>query len=472
MEHPLIQSLKAMDTRPVGKVSKNEPVSKEQFQAHLSKETKKQLTEKETSFKPGKEIKEDQDKPVEKDEDQAIDFLFSSSVLTVQNELSHTLKLDVPEDQMEPLQELAMGQIKSLDEMGIEDGLEQVGPIQKEHTEKILDSSALPVEKTTEIEASTPFVKEHLSKMDENKRVNVLSSAISEFDKNGSDQVIESVLISNEKAAEVNASEESSNTAVFDRLATPRLLTKDWIQVKTPIEIENAFEIEQLASSEKEEAASLTNQLADRNAVEGSKGNLVGNEKLAIVVPLEENHQQLSKSDDSESVIKLDGSAVIQKSTNEPIGIKASNQETIKQTFTHEVNQLISKGIEQIQQTGQSSAKLTLSPEGMGEISISLELKDSVLTTKIIVDNSNIQELLTGGVPKLADNLTRHAIQIGEVSIQLATTDQNGSQFEQRQQKKDQQIKRNRTKESFAESSANKQSPDSKDRLGRLSILV
>ena len=473
MEHPLIQSLKAMDTRPVSKVSKNEPVFKEQFQAHLSKETKKQLTEKETSFKPEKEIDEDQDKPVEKEENQPIDFLFTSSILAVQNELSHALNLSVPEDQLVKEQDMPMGYIKTLDEMGIENGLEQTEPAQKEYTEKIIDIPAFPVEKTTEKEVTIPFAKEQQPKMDENKQVNVSSSvAVPEFDKNGSNQVIEPVFISTEKDAEVNVSKETGYTTVFDKLTTPRLLTKDWMQVKKPVEIEDAIEIEQLASSETEDSTVLIKQLDTSNSVLTSEDSLVGNEKLAILLPLEENEQQLSKSDDGESAIKLDGSAAIQKSTNEPIGIKVNNQDTIKQTFTHEVNQLISKEIEQIQLKGQSSAIVTISPEGMGDISISLELKDNVLSTKIIVDNLKIQELLTGGVPKLSDNLSRHSIQIGEVSIQLATADQNNSNFDQRQHKKELQAKINRTKGSFVESAPMKTVPEANGKSGRLSILV
>jgi len=49
-----------------------------------------------------------------------------------------------------------------------------------------------------------------------------------------------------------------------------------------------------------------------------------------------------------------------------------------------------------------SSGQVTFHQGGMGDISISLELKDHVLSTKIIVDNKN-PRTTTGGVPKLSD---------------------------------------------------------------------
>jgi len=488
LDHPLIQSLKAMDTHPGDKSIKKEPVSKEQFQTHLSKETKKQLAEKETKLTPKKNEEKDQKNlsEKEKEKESVMDGLFSSSILTVQSGLSKSLKLSIPEVKVEIIQDITKGYIKPTDEIAIEKGREETLPVQKQNQKQVMELNKPPIDHTVEKTPTLSFEEETTNKINDNKindntinenkttstQTNPNSSLVAtESGKEASLQLVGEEGVSNKGTAEVNATKEDLNTKVFETLTSPRLLTKDWTQVKKPIEAEKDVEIEQVLSSEAKDSKKTANQLESESVVI-NKNTAIGNEKRVSTIGVNEKEQLIVKNEDMDSNVKIDTAVAVQKNTSEPIVTKSNNQDTIRQKVTYEVNQLISKEIEQVQTKGQSSAKVTLSPAGMGDISISLELKDHVLSTKIIVDNIKIQELLTGGVPKLSDNLNRHAIQIGEVTIQLATSEQNDSRFEQRQHKKGQQTKRNITRGSFAESAPIKTASETNGKTGRLSILV
>ncbi|SEK21926.1 hook-length control protein FliK [Carnobacterium iners] len=476
MVNPLIQSVKATDIRHIDKIVKKEPVSKEQFQAQLSKQTKKQLSEKETSSKSEEKTNESKDKPLKKEEDQVTNFLFSGSIMTVQNELLKGLKITLPEAEMETAQESGFEYINAIDKTSIEKGLEVTLAVQKRNPEGATEHNKLSVGKTVENNSNLSF-EEVTTRTTADKTINgsqkniIANLVVSESENDQLNQLVDIEINSDKTLTDVTLSKDVGNITLFNNLMTPRLLTKEWTRAKNSIEAEIPNEIDQLVSNEVVDSTKLIDQLENDSSV-ASKAILKESDKLFSTLIASEKEQQLSSGDEANSTVKVDGSGVIQKQASEPSVIKVMNQDTIKQKVTHEVNQLISKEIEQFQTKGQSSAKITVSPKGMGDISISLELKDNVLSTKIIVDSLNTQELLTGGVPKLADNLNRHSIQIGEVSIQLATSDQNGSRFDHKQHKKGQQAKINRSRGLNAKNIPVKPTPEISEELGRLSILV
>ncbi|MGB6178878.1 flagellar hook-length control protein FliK [Carnobacterium sp.] len=249
-------------------------------------------------------------------------------------------------------------------------------------------------------------------------------------------------------------------------------MTKDWSQIKKTTETEKNVGLDKQLPLEEKETSILNNQLSKE--ILFSAKTVVKEGKETPLTPVISNgaEQKALIDEDTDGTVKVDSTVMNQKNSVEPILVKGATQDSIRQKVTQEVNQLISNEIEQAQTKGQSSAKVTLSPEGMGDISISLELKDSVLSTKIIVDNLKTQELLTGGVPKLSDNLNRHSIQIGEVTIQLTTADQNSSHFDQRQHRKEHQLKRPATRGTFGESVPAQGVQEAQGKTGRLSILV
>lgn len=469
MNQPLIQSMKVRDTKSVDQIVKIEPISKEAFQAQLAKETKKQGTEKEANSNTESALDEIQDEEIKKD-DQVENLLFSHSFLAVQNDQTNFLKISPPKTELEVTQESDQGYIKTIDETGIENKAKQVltAPLNgNESASRIRDS--LPANSTADLVRS---------------------------EDEWSNQPVEAEIILDKSKPEMMSAKKIGKTLVFDNILSPRLLTKEWTQVKvnteaetmvtggmvnsigneqlqaiTVNEVEKNGEIKPLLPSETDEPVTGTEQAGNESTILDKASPLV-NKKNSPVITVDEKELGQSKSEELDSKVMLDTSVAVQKNTSEPILTKASNQDAIKQKVTYEVNQFISKEVEQVQAKGQSSAKVTISPEGMGDISISLELKDQVLSTKIIVDSLKVQELLTGGVPKLSDNLNQHSIQIGEVSIQLATSEQQGSLFDQRQHKKGQQTKRNTTKGSFVESAPTKAAPEANGTSGRLSILV
>lgn len=477
MEHSFIQSLKVMNTPSVEKGTKKEPISKEQFQASLSKETNKHLTEKENKTKTEKKLTENHEQPLEKEEEQELNNLFLGSMATIQKDVMATLKISLPETN----EELNTEYIKMINDIGTENG----------GKEPLLLHEQLSVDATGLNEASKEIgiIKQLDSPLEEETFTQVPNAlikdkAVNHTQRNLSDQFLlansgtdllnqqtntEPSL--NEYYSIVSEKDNKSNTLYANNLVSPRLLSKDWAQVKTLAESEITVGLDQLLPIEEKKTPIISNPLNDDELI---LSNVIPVEKTDQLTSIAFNEldQQLTTSEDTDGTVKVDSTVMNQKNSVEPILVKGATQDSIRQKVTQEVNQLISKEIEQAQTKGQSSAKVTLSPEGMGDISISLELKDSVLSTRIIVDNLKTQELLTGGVPKLSDNLNRHSIQIGEVTIQLTTADQNSSHFDQRQHRKEHQLKRPATRGTFGESVPAQGVQEAQGKTGRLSILV
>ena len=471
MNQPFIQPLKEMDTKSLDQGLKIKSVNKEAFQTQLAKETKKQETEKEPQSNTECALDEVQDESKKNEDEAKVENpLFSHSFLTVQNEPTESLKISLPKVEWESNQELEQGYIKATDEPDIEDKMKQVLMAPLSDNE------------------SASRIKDHLP-------ANSIGDLVKSEDE-WSNQLVETETISDKSKPEMMSAKKTGNTLVLDNIVSPRLLTKDWTQVKPNTEVETLVvgsnessigneqlqaitvneteinsEIKPLLPSETDEPVIGAEQVGNESIVL-DKDNLLVNKKSSPTIAVDEKESGRLKSEELDSKVKLDTSVAVQKTTSEPIVTKTSNQDTIRQKVTYEVNQLISKEMEQVHAKGQSSAKVTISPEGMGDISISLELKDHVLSTKIIVDSVKVQELLTGGVPKLSDNLNQHSIQIGEVSIQLASSEQRGSLFDQKQHKKGQQTKRNTIKGSFVENVPAKAAPESNGTSSRLSILV
>ncbi|MGB3160690.1 MAG: flagellar hook-length control protein FliK [Carnobacterium sp.] len=478
MEHSFIHSLKAMNTPSVEKGTKKEPISKEQFQASLSKERNKHLTEKENKTKAEKKLTENHEQPQEKEELE-LNNLFLGSMATIQKDVMATLKISLPETN----EELNTEYIKMINETGTENGgkdslllHEQFSVIAtglNEASKETVITKPLdwPLKEEEETFTQVPntLIKDKTEISIQKNLSNQLVVSSNETDLLNQKTSIEPS--SNEYYSIVSKNNNKSNTLYANNLLSPRLLSKDWAQVKTLAESEITVGLDQLLPIEEKKTPIISNPLNDDALI---LSNVIPVEKIDQLTSIAFNEldQQLTTSEDTDGMVKIDSTVMNLKNSAEPILVKGVAQDSIRQNVTQEVNQLISKEIEQAQTKGQSSAKVTLSPEGMGDISISLELKDSVLSTRIIVDNLKTQELLTGGVPKLSDNLNRHSIQIGEVTIQLTTADQNSSHFDQRQHRKEHQLKRPTTRGTFGESVPAQGIQEAQGKTGRLSILV
>ena len=136
----------------------------------------------------------------------------------------------------------------------------------------------------------------------------------------------------------------------------------------------------------------------------------------------------VSRSKNSESydvltkVTEVDtqGQPVQQQQIVEAAAIKQSSVvETVKQVGIQQISEVVTQQAETVLSGKQSIAHVTLTPERMGEVNITVELKDNVLITKIIVDTMETKELLANGMHQLTDKLDRQNIRLGDLTIQL-----------------------------------------------------
>lgn len=129
-----------------------------------------------------------------------------------------------------------------------------------------------------------------------------------------------------------------------------------------------------------------------------------------------ESHDALTQITEDE----IQGQPIQQQTIVDTSAVKQSKAiEPAKQAVVQMVNDVMLEQAETVLSGKQSVARVTLTPERMGEVNIRVEMVDNVLQTKIVVDNLETRELLTTGMHHLTDNLDRQNIRLGELTIQL-----------------------------------------------------
>lgn len=152
--------------------------------------------------------------------------------------------------------------------------------------------------------------------------------------------------------------------------------------------------------------------------------------------------KDLESSDAVAQVTEVDkqGQPIQQQPIFEVATVKQPSAiEIVKQAGIQMVSEVVMQEAETVLSGKQSVAHVTLSPERMGEVRITVELTDNVLLTKIVVDNVETRELLTTGMHRLTDNLDRQNIRLGELTIQLneqATADSTSQERQRKEQKR------------------------------------
>ncbi|WP_407371260.1 flagellar hook-length control protein FliK [Carnobacterium sp.] len=148
-------------------------------------------------------------------------------------------------------------------------------------------------------------------------------------------------------------------------------------------------------------------------------------EIISTEIVLKDSVSRLKNSDSYEAVtqfseVETQGQSVQQQQIIETASVKQANVlETVKHTGLQMVNEVVMEQAETVLSGKQSTAHVTLTPERMGEVKITVELTDNVLVTKIIVDNVETRELLTTGMNQLTDKLDRQNIRLGDLTIQV-----------------------------------------------------
>ncbi|AEB30649.1 unknown conserved protein [Carnobacterium sp. 17-4] len=158
--------------------------------------------------------------------------------------------------------------------------------------------------------------------------------------------------------------------------------------------------------------------------VNGSKLTVL-TESLSTEGVLKDSVSRLKNSESYEVLTKVNevdtqGQPVQQQQIVEAASVKQSSVvETVKQVGIQQISEVVTQQVETLLSGKQSIAHVTLTPERMGEVNITVELKDNVLITKIVVDTMETKELLANGMHQLTDKLDRQNIRLGDLTIQL-----------------------------------------------------
>jgi len=211
-------------------------------------------------------------------------------------------------------------------------------------------------------------------------------------------------------------------------LSTGRFLTAEWKNGRIgnqPITEPDTLTVNSLNELPIQISESLTDSGQQPEIdVNGSKLTVL-TESLSTEGILKDSVSRLKNSESHEVLTKVtevdtQGQPVQQQQIVEAASIKQSSvAEPIKQAGIQLVSEVVMQQAETVLSGKQSIAHVTLTPERMGEVNITVELKDNVLITKIVVDTMETKELLANGMHQLTDKLDRQNIRLGDLTIQL-----------------------------------------------------
>lgn len=230
-------------------------------------------------------------------------------------------------------------------------------------------------------------------------------------------------------------------------LATGRFLTAEWKNgriVNQPITEPDtllANPLNKLSTQTTETPLDSVQQLeADGN---GTKSTLLP-ETLSTEKVLKDTVSRSKNSESYDALTKVtegetQGQPVQQQKIVEAASIKQSNVvEPVRQAGIQQISEVVMQQADAILNGKESIAHVTLTPERMGEVKITVELKDNVLITKIVVDTMETKEILANGMHQLTDKLDRQNIRLGDLTIQLQEQSSPDFNFQERQGEKKQ----------------------------------
>ena len=247
------------------------------------------------------------------------------------------------------------------------------------------------------------------------------------------------------------------NEMVGSILPTGRFLTAEWKNDRMAINQLAAKPVDSTGTSLNEvlgevgQPIGTSEALTDNGQLQHQNVDTVESKLNVLTEPilnetlLKKSISRMTDSENAETVMQVAevdtyGQPIQQQPIFEATTVKQSSAiEPVRQAGIQMINEVVLEQAESVLSGKQSVAHVTLTPEKMGEVKITVELTDNVLLTKIVVDNLETRELLTTGMHHLTDKLDRQNIRLGELTIQLnenATADFTSQERQQEGQQK------------------------------------
>ena len=246
------------------------------------------------------------------------------------------------------------------------------------------------------------------------------------------------------------------NEMVGSILPTGRFLTAEWKNDRMAINQLAAKPVDSTGTSLNEvlgevgQPIGTSEALTDNGQLQHQNVDTVESKLKVLTEPvlnetlLKKSNSRITDSENAETVMHVsemdtDGQSINQQPLFEGTAVKQSNvTEPLRQASIQMINEVVLEQAESVLNGKQSVAHVTLTPDKMGEVKITVELTDNVLLTKIVVDNLETRELLTTGMRHLTDKLDRQNIRLGELTIQLNENTTADFASQERQQERQQ----------------------------------
>lgn len=273
-------------------------------------------------------------------------------------------------------------------------------------------------------------------------------------------------------------------------LPTGRFLTAEWKNERVAANqiisepIDRTGNLLSEVSSETVQTIGTSEATADNGQLQQPKFDTIENKFKVLMEPVVKetslkNPVSQNESKNSEAVTQVaewdgQGKPIQQQPIFEAASVKQpSVVEPVRQAVIQMVNEVVLEQAETVLSGKQSVAHVTVTPEKMGEVKITVELTDNVLLTKIVVDNFETRELLTNGMHRLTDNLDRQNIRLGELTIQMNENTTAGFTSQERQgEEQNSRFRQQQTNYSNKEIETLKTEEKKDTDTSRLSILV
>lgn len=184
------------------------------------------------------------------------------------------------------------------------------------------------------------------------------------------------------------------------------------------------------------------------------------------------------------SLPKLEGAKVEIPAIQQPVSpaeqaitvtLVDKNPAVNQQQLAQSVSDIVMQQVETTQNGQTTTARLSLKPEALGQVTIELKMEDNQLKTVIIVESTEAKEMLDKGMQQLTTSLAQKNIQLNETTIQLNQPQESNFAFaessshQEQQQENSQSIVQSDRQEEISSQPAEEETDTT---TGRVSILA
>lgn len=115
--------------------------------------------------------------------------------------------------------------------------------------------------------------------------------------------------------------------------------------------------------------------------------------------------------------VEIQPQTAMSKEQNFSVVLDSEQPVANQQKLSQKISDMMTQEIKTMQNGQSTTARLSLAPETLGNISIEIRMEDNQLKTTIVVESAEVKELLDNGMQQLTQSLAQKNIQLQETTV-------------------------------------------------------